>query len=297
MNSNDNNKDQTINNQNVTISNLEKEIASLKNKIVEQENLAVIGELLSGVVYEIEKPLSLLVVEAAKIYELNIEFSKKLAEFKNILGTENTLLIAKLLNELDLSVKMLKDKSHDVNKTVRNILIHTLTKKDKKFELVQLNNFIDNHVKLAYFSSKSTNQQFTLQFNTNYDLAIDEVEIVAHEFGVVILNIVNNACYAMNEKMKIMKNYAPELTIATKREDENAIIKIKDNGPGMPQHIIKKIFKPFFSTKPGNKSTGLGLSASFDIVTNIHKGTIDVNSKHGDFTEFEITIPMKQSNK
>ncbi|MEI6456962.1 MAG: ATP-binding protein, partial [bacterium] len=107
-----------------------------------------------------------------------------------------------------------------------------------------------------------------------------------------ILNIVNNSCYAVDEKAKKgIPGYSPEVVTSTKKVGDRIEIRIRDNGTGIPQHVIEKIFNPFFTTKPTGKGTGLGLSMSYDIITQIHKGKLEVQSKEGEYTEFIITIP------
>ncbi|PKP19539.1 MAG: hypothetical protein CVU06_11265, partial [Bacteroidetes bacterium HGW-Bacteroidetes-22] len=131
---------------------------------------------------------------------------------------------------------------------------------------------------------------------TNLDPAIGKVSILPQDLSRVVLNIVNNACYAVDEKSKTnIPGYKPEVVVTTRKLQNKVEISIRDNGTGIPQQVIEKIFNPFFTTKPTGKGTGLGLSMSFDIVNKIHKGKLEVKSQEGEYTEFIITIPEKQS--
>ena len=120
--------------------------------------------------------------------------------------------------------------------------------------------------------------------------------VIPQELSRVILNVVNNACYALDEKTKKhIPGFTPEVIISTQKVHERIEIRIRDNGTGIPDAVREKIFNPFFTTKPTGKGTGLGLSMSFDIVTQMHKGKLEVQSKEGEYTEFIITIPEKQT--
>lgn len=124
-----------------------------------------------------------------------------------------------------------------------------------------------------------------------------KASIIPQDLSRVVLNIVNNSCYALDEKTKkgSVPGFSPEVVVSTRKIRDWIEIKVRDNGTGIPQHVIDKIFNPFFTTKPTGKGTGLGLSMSYDIVTKMHKGKLEVNSKEGEYTEFIMTIPEKQT--
>jgi signal transduction histidine kinase len=142
---------------------------------------------------------------------------------------------------------------------------------------------------------RAENKEFNATFINDLDPEIGKISIVPQDMSRVIMNIMNNACYAVYEKsVKFKEAYKPEIRISTKKLDHAVEIIITDNGPGIPQEIIDKIYEPFFTTKPTGKGTGLGLSMTYDIVTQIHQGSLEVNSKEGEFTAFKIIIPLKQ---
>jgi len=136
---------------------------------------------------------------------------------------------------------------------------------------------------------------FNTSIKTQLDPEVGKASIIPQDLSRVILNIVNNSCYALDEKIKKhIAGFSPEVVISTKKINDKIEIRIRDNGTGIPDHVREKIFNPFFTTKPSGQGTGLGLSMSFDIVTQIHKGKLEVKSSEGEFTEFIITIPIKQ---
>jgi len=154
---------------------------------------------------------------------------------------------------------------------------------------------VAEYVNLAYHGMRAKDKSFNTSIKTQLDPAVGKARVVPQDLSRVILNIVNNSCYALDEKTKKhLPGFNPEVVISTLKVNDKIEIRIKDNGTGIPDHVIEKIFNPFFTTKPTGKGTGLGLSMSFDIVTQIHKGKLEVKSKEGEFTEFILTIPERQ---
>ena len=154
------------------------------------------------------------------------------------------------------------------------------------------NNLIAEYANLAYHGKRAEEQQFNCTITNDFDESIGKQSLVPQNFSRVILNIINNAFYAINEKEKLEDgNYTPEINITTRKKNNKIICTIRDNGMGIPETVIQKIFHPFYSTKPVGKGTGLGLSMSHDIIKKEHKGELKVNSQKGKFTEFIIEIP------
>ena len=127
---------------------------------------------------------------------------------------------------------------------------------------------------------------------TEFDASLGKVSVVPQDMGRVILNLITNAFHAVSERKKESTNgYDPTVTVSTSKKGNQVVIKVSDNGKGIPTHILDKIFQPFFTTKPSGKGTGLGLSMSYDIVTKVHNGQIDVDTRPGEGTSFIVTIP------
>jgi signal transduction histidine kinase len=162
-------------------------------------------------------------------------------------------------------------------------------------ELTDINKLADEYLRLAYHGLRAKDKSFNATLETDFDENLGLVNVIPQDLGRVILNLITNAFYAVNEQKtafaKANKEYAPTVSIITKKEGNTVRIIVKDNGNGMPQEIVDKIFQPFFTTKPTGEGTGLGLSMSYDIVSQGHGGTLNVNTQKGEGTEFIISIP------
>jgi signal transduction histidine kinase len=170
------------------------------------------------------------------------------------------------------------------------MLQHSRTGSGQK-ELTDINALTDEYLRLAFHGLRAKDKTFNAKFETNFDSTIGKINLLPQEIGRVILNLINNAFYTVNEKKKAVNSaYEPTVIVTTKRSSENINIQVKDNGNGIPQKVLDKIFQPFFTTKPTGQGTGLGLSLSYDIIRS-HGGKIDVNTKEGEGTEFIISIP------
>jgi len=174
-------------------------------------------------------------------------------------------------------------------------------KSEGKKEPTDINALCDEYLRLAYHGLRAKDKSFNADFKTDFDNSIGKINIVPQDIGRVILNLINNAFYAVNERKKLNESgYEPTVIVSTKKEGNNVLISVKDNGTGIPQNIVDKIFQPFFTTKPTGSGTGLGLSLSYDIVK-AHGGEIKVETKEGEArpddsvgrgTEFKIYLPI-----
>ncbi len=151
----------------------------------------------------------------------------------------------------------------------------------------------EEYFRLAFHGLRAKDKSFNAKFETDLDKNIGKVNIISQDVGRVILNLINNAFYAVNEKKnKNANGYEPLVTVSTKKINDKVEIRVKDNGDGIPQKVLDKIFQPFFTTKPTGQGTGLGLSLSYDIITKGHGGELFVNTKEGEGTEFIISLPV-----
>ncbi|MBK7966957.1 MAG: GHKL domain-containing protein [Bacteroidetes bacterium] len=159
-------------------------------------------------------------------------------------------------------------------------------------ELVDLNQLLFESVNLAYHGVRATHKEFQCALVEQFDTNIPPIKVIPQDLSRVILNIANNAFYALREKSISQPAFKSELQISTSLLDQQVSISIKDNGTGIPKEKVDKIFQPFFTTKPSGQGTGLGLSMSYDIITKSHQGTIEIQSKENEFTEFIIHLPL-----
>ena len=161
-------------------------------------------------------------------------------------------------------------------------------------ELTDINALADEYLRLSYHGLRAKDKTFNADFKTDLAVDLPKIELIPQDFGRVLLNIINNAFYAVQQKAKIgIEGYKPSVVVSTAKIEDEIVVKIIDNGGGMPESIKTKIFQPFFTTKPTGQGTGLGLSLSYDIVTKGHGGTLEVESIEGEGTNFIITLPLK----
>jgi signal transduction histidine kinase len=223
--------------------------------------------------------------------DLTGELREYIEKEKSNLSQESIENIEEVIGMLESNVQKINEHGNRAERIVKGMLQHSRGKSGE-FLATDLNTLVEEYVNLSYHGVRAENKEFNATFVKDLDPGIGKVKIVPQDFSRVILNIMNNACYAVFEKsQKIKEGYIPTITITTKKTDQQIVLRIKDNGTGIPQSIIDKIFNPFFTTKPTGKGTGLGLSMSYDIVTNIHNGKLEVVSTEGESTEFIITIP------
>ena len=161
-------------------------------------------------------------------------------------------------------------------------------------ELTDINELADEYLRLAYHGLRAKDKSFNAKFETDFDPNIGKINIIPQDIGRVLLNLFTNAFYSVTEKNKHHPaNYEPCVSVSTKKLQDKVDVKVKDNGMGIPQKVMDKIFQPFFTTKPTGVGTGLGLSLSYDIITKGHNGQLAVETKEGLSAEFTITLPAQ----
>ena len=180
------------------------------------------------------------------------------------------------------------------------MLQHSRTSSGQK-EPTDINILADEYLRLAFHGLRAKDKSFNAKFETEFDNSIGKINIIPQDIGRVILNLINNAFYAVTEKKKhastssAPNGYDPIVTVKTKKENGKIEITVKDNGNGIPQKVLDKIFQPFFTTKPTGQGTGLGLSLSYDIVTKGHGGELKVETREGEGSEFSIQLPVSKT--
>jgi signal transduction histidine kinase len=174
---------------------------------------------------------------------------------------------------------------------VKGMLQHSRASTGKK-EPTALNALADEYLRLAYHGLRAKDQSFHAEMLTHFSTDLPKINLSPQDIGRVMLNLFNNAFYAVNEKKKTAgEDYKPEVSISTTSENRHATIKVKDNGNGIPQEVLDKIYQPFFTTKPTGQGTGLGLSLSYDIIK-AHGGELKAETVEGEFAEFTVTLPL-----
>jgi signal transduction histidine kinase len=174
---------------------------------------------------------------------------------------------------------------------VKSMLEHS-RRADGEKQYTDMNSLVEQHLRLAYHGYRAKDKEFSTNLTTNYDPAVGKLNAGPQDIGRVLLNLLNNSFYSVNEKKKQRNGtYEPLISVTTKKVNNSVEISVKDNGTGIPQKILAKIYQPFFTTKPPGEGTGLGLSLSYDIVK-AHGGSIKVDSKEGEYSEFIVSLPV-----
>ncbi|WP_336517134.1 sensor histidine kinase [Pollutibacter soli] len=265
------------------------ELQATQRQLIQSEKMASLGELTAGIAHEIQNPLNFV----NNFSELNKEL---LAELKQEIETGNYDDAVTIAEDLAGNEEKISHHGRRAEAIVKGMLQHSRTGVSEK-ELSDINKIVDEYCRLAYHGLRGKDNSFSAILETEFDDNIGNVNLVSQDIGRAVLNICNNAFYAVNEKRKTLdKSYEPRVVICTHRvrnaNDDFLEIRIQDNGNGIPVNIVDKIFQPFFTTKPTGQGTGLGLSLAYDIITKGHGGELKVNSIDGEGTEMIILIPM-----
>ncbi len=282
---------------------LEKVLADLRraqDQIVMREKLAALGELTAGVAHEIKNPLNFVKnfseVSEELLEELLEELQETLSEGGGTLNEDQRGLIQEICQDLTDNLGRIREHGERANRIVHDML--SMGRGSAGRQPTDINNLLDEHARLAYHSARAADSDFQLDIKQDLDPQTGQIEVVSQDMGRVFLNMVSNACHATDEKRRTSAPaetdeapYTPTLWLRTRRGPEGVEIYIRDNGSGIPPDVVDKIFNPFFTTKPTDKGTGLGLALSNDIVRE-HGGTIRVATESGEFTEMVVELPL-----
>jgi len=251
--------------------------------------MASLGELTAGIAHEIQNPLNFV----NNFSEVNKEL---LVELKDEAEKGNIGQVKAIANDVIDNQEKINQHGKRADSIVKGMLQHSRTSSGQK-EATDINVLVDEYLRLAYHGMRAKDKSFNATAKTEFDSNIGKTNIVPQEIGRVILNLINNAFYAVNEKAKQnISGYDPNVTVSTSKQNGKVEIKVKDNGNGIPESIKEKIFQPFFTTKPTGQGTGLGLSLAYDIVK-AHGGEIKLETREGEGADFIIQLPGSQETK
>jgi signal transduction histidine kinase len=260
------------------------ELKSTQQQLIQSEKMASLGQLTAGIAHEIQNPLNFV----NNFSEVNKEMLEE-AEEEIDKGNYGEAKI--LLHDIKENSGKINHHGKRADSIVKGMLQHSQSGKGQK-ELTDINALADEYLRLSYHGIRAKDSSFNATIKTDFDNSIGKINVIPQDTGRVLLNLYNNAFYALNEKAKEVKTgFEAIVAVTTKKLNDMVEIKVADNGNGIPQNIIDKIFQPFFTTKPTGQGTGLGLSLSYDIVK-AHGGELKVESKEGKGTEFIIQIPI-----
>jgi len=268
-----------------------KKLKATQDQIIAQEKLASLGALTAGIAHEIKNPLNFVNNFAELSAELTEELLEEIENQKDRLDPESKEYIEEILSDLEQNVKKINEHGKRADNIVRGMLMHSGGKAGER-QPTDINALLAEYVNLAYHGMRAKDTSFNITIETNYDDSLAPLNVVPQNISRVFLNVINNACYAAHEKKKeIGEGFSPTLWVSTKSLGDRVEIRIRDNGKGIPQESLDKIFNPFFTTKPTGEGTGLGLSISHDIIVQEHRGEIKVETERGSYAEFIITLP------
>jgi signal transduction histidine kinase len=266
---------------------VEKTLADLKQaqtQLVQSEKMASLGELTAGIAHEIQNPLNF-------VNNFSEVSNELLEEMKEELEKGNYKDAIDLANDVMQNLEKINHHGKRADGIVKGMLQHSRSSSGQK-EPTDINILADEYLRLCYHGLRAKDKSFNASIKTEFDETVDKVKIIPQDIGRVLLNLLTNAFYAVSQKKKEQKKeFEPTVTIGTKKVAGKVLITVKDNGNGIPQKVLDKIFQPFFTTKPTGQGTGLGLSLSYDIVK-AHGGEIKVDTKEGEGCEFVVYLPV-----
>jgi signal transduction histidine kinase len=246
--------------------------------------MASLGELTAGIAHEIQNPLNFV----NNFSEVNTEL---IEELQNELKSDNKEEAIAIANDIKDNEQKINQHGKRADAIVKGMLQHSRSSSGQK-EPTDINKLADEYLRLSYHGLRAKDKSFNATINTDFDNSIGKINIVPQDIGRVILNLLTNAFYAVSENKKQQpEDYEPTVSVSTKKIKDKVEIKVKDNGNGIPQKVLDKIFQPFFTTKPTGQGTGLGLSLSYDIIK-AHGGELNVKTKVGEESEFIINLPI-----
>ncbi|MEO6548977.1 MAG: ATP-binding protein [Ferruginibacter sp.] len=262
-----------------TLTNLK----ATQSQLIQSEKMASLGELTAGIAHEIQNPLNFV----NNFSEVNKELLDEL---------QQELKAGKINDAIEIS-NDIKDNSEKIthhgkraDAIVKGMLQHSRSSSGVK-EPTDINALCDEYLRLSYHGLRAKDKSFNATIKTDFDNSLEKINIIPQDIGRVVLNLLTNAFYVVDEKKKSgVEGYEPTVSISTKKVDDKVLISVTDNGNGIPQKVLDKIFQPFFTTKPTGQGTGLCLSLSYDIVK-AHGGEMKVETKEGEGTTFIILLP------
>ena len=262
------------------------DLKSTQAQLIQSEKMASLGELTAGIAHEIQNPLNFV----NNFSEVNKEL---LIELKDEIKKGNLDEVNAIADDVISNEEKINHHGRRADAIVKGMLQHSSSGSGKK-EPTNINALAAEYLRLAYHGLRAKDNSFNATMKTDFDESSGTISIIPQDIGRVILNLINNAFYVVNEKSKQgIAGYEPTVEVSTRKEGNKVLISVKDNGNGIPDSIKEKIFQPFFTTKPTGQGTGLGLSLSYDIVK-AHGGELKVASKEGVGSEFQITLPIQK---
>ena len=268
---------------------LQKSLLDLKTtqlQLIQREKMASLGELTAGIAHEIQNPLNFI----NNFSDISVDMLGELEECIKA-GRPNEAL--EIIDQAKTSLQKIAHHGKRADAIIKNMLEHSRRAGSEK-ELTDINTLTEEYLKLAYQVYTARDNRFAAIVETRFDHSLRKINVMPQEIGRVLVNLFNNAFYSVQEKKRQQNgSYEPVVQVSTRLRNAKLEISVKDNGTGIPEKLLAKIYQPFFTTKPTGEGTGLGLSLSYDVVTKGHGGNLSVVSKEGEGAEFVVQLPIE----
>ncbi len=275
-----------ISSQNIELEKTVNNLKSTQAQLIHSEKMASLGELTAGIAHEIKNPLNF-------INNFSEVSNELLDEMKTELQNDKKDEALEIANNLKQNLEKINHHGKRADSIVKGMLLHSRGTSGEKTP-TDINDLLEQYLNLAYHGMRAQNKDFNITIKRDYDKSLEKINVVPQDISRVFLNIINNGCYAANDRKKTSgDDFSPTIKVSTKNLKDKVEIRISDNGNGVPDKIKDKLFQPFFTTKPTGEGTGLGLSLSYDIVVKQHRGEIKIESKEGEGAEFIIQLPIR----
>lgn len=276
------------------IQELTNKVEQLQRQLSEQEKMVALGMLSAGIAHEIQNPLNFVINFSKMSVKLLGDLNDILEDVKDKLDPDDAEEVEDITADLTENLNRIQEHGERAISIIRNILLQSRGK-DGEFLPTDVTAIVHEYVWLSYHAMRANDKTFNVSIKEDYDQSLPKVMVIPQDVCRAVLNLVNNACYALRERAhNESSDYVPQLSVAVRQQDGNIAIIISDNGTGMPDEVRAKLFREVFTTKPIGQGTGLGLSITHHIVCDEHGGSLLVDTTLGVGTTFTIMLPMKR---
>lgn len=276
------------------MNDLQKRIEYLENQISKQDKLASLGMLSAGIAHEIQNPLNFVINFSKLSTKLLQDMEQLLEEIEVSLSEDSKDELMEIMEDLKGNMNKIEENGNRASSIVRGILLYSRGKDD--FVQIDLQQLVHEYIWLSYHAVRANNKSFNVTIQENYGADVPLMYVIPQDISRAVINLMNNACYAVFSKAKMAsaEPYQPTIKVILEKEEEWVKLIIEDNGIGMSSEVVKNLYTPFFTTKPVGEGTGLGLSLTRTIIEGKHHGKIEVETSDKEYTRFIISLPLSK---
>ena len=268
------------------------ELETLQQHLLNQQKLASLGMLSAGIAHEIQNPLNFVINFSKMSEKLLADMKDVLDDVREQISEDDAAELEDIADDLTVNLQKIREHGERAISIIQGILLISRGKDGERIP-TDIAHLLHEYVWLAYHAQRASDKTFNISISENYQENMPHVMVIPQDLSRAVLNVVNNACYAVMDKAsREGEDFTPTISVAARIEDSNLIITIGDNGCGIPDDILKRLFHDTVTTKPIGKGTGLGMLITHDIIVKGHNGKIDIDTKVDEGTTFTITIPV-----